>query len=79
MCCSFGKNIHSQIVHINTYTKHINEYCIIFENKFLILGIEDDEDLEEADVKQAIESIKKQGGAILTAKQKKAKIQAYNR
>ena len=53
--------------------------CIIFENEFLILGIEDDEDLEEADVKQAIESIKKQGGAILTAKEKKAKIQAYNR
>ena len=53
--------------------------CIIFENEFLILGIEDDEDLEEADVKQAIESIKEQGGAILTAKQKKAKIQAYNR
>ena len=42
-------------------------------------GIEDDEDLEEADVKQTIESIKKQGGTILTAKQKKAKIQEYNR
>jgi len=46
--------------------------------KDIFQGIEDDEDLEEADVKQAIESIKKQGGAILTAKQKKAKIQAYN-
>jgi len=46
--------------------------------KDIFQGIEDDEDLEEADVKKAIESIKKQGGAILTAKQKKAKIQAYN-
>ena len=44
----------------------------------LFTGIEDDEELEEADVKKAIQSIKNQGGAILTAKQKKAKIQAYN-
>ena len=44
----------------------------------MFTGIEDDEELEEADVKKAIQSIKNQGGAILTAKQKKAKIQAYN-
>jgi len=46
--------------------------------KDVFQGIEDDEELEEADVKKAIQSIKNQGGAILTAKQKKAKIQAYN-
>merc|ERR1711971_1011818 len=46
--------------------------------KDIFQGIEDDEELEEADVKKAIQSIKNQGGAILTAKQKKAKIQAYN-
>lgn len=46
--------------------------------KDIFQGIEEDEDLEEADVQKAIESIKKQGGAILTKKQKKAKIQTYN-
>merc|ERR1711884_556872 len=46
--------------------------------KDIFQGIEDDEELEEADVKEAIENIKKQGGKILTSKQKKAKIQAYN-
>merc|ERR1711956_118766 len=46
--------------------------------KDVFQGIEDDEELEEADMKKAIQNIKNQGGAILTAKQKKAKIQAYN-
>ena len=52
-------------------------FCFVFICH-LFTGIEDDEELEEADVKKAIQSIKNQGGAILTAKQKKAKIQAYN-
>lgn len=46
--------------------------------KDIFQGIEDDEDLEDADVENAIKNIKKRGGQVLTKKQKKAKIMEYN-
>lgn len=46
--------------------------------KDIFKGIEDDEDLEDADVENAIKSIKKRGGQVMTKKQKKAKIREYN-
>ncbi len=46
--------------------------------KDIFHGIEDDEDLEEADIQNAINTIKSKGGQILTKKERAAKILQYH-
>ena len=51
---------------------------ILLNKELCFLGIEEDEDLEEADVQGAINAIKKKGGKILTKTPKAPKIREYH-